>query len=85
MKRKAYLKRRIALTVFFVAAALSALVALSCLVLLVVLLPNNRLLAGVVIASTLAFSLILAFFLSRVLAKRLVLPLAFLRPDHKFT
>ena len=75
MKRKAYLKRRIALTVFFVAAALSALVALSCLLLLTVLLPDDRFFASAVIASVLAFSLILAFFLSRTLAKRLVLPL----------
>lgn len=75
MKRKAYLRKRIALTVFFVAASISALVALTAFLLLVFLLPEDRLLPCLGVALAFAAALLMAFLLSRILAKRLVLPL----------
>ena len=75
MKRKVYLRKRIALTVFFVTAALSALVAVTALLLLLLLLPDARLWASAAVAASFALSLLLALLFSRVFAKRLVLPL----------
>ena len=75
MKRKACLRKRIALSVFFVAAGLASLSAAAALSLSLFLLPDGRLWACAAMASLLVFSLLVAFLLSRTLARRLVLPI----------
>lgn len=76
MKKKVFLRKRITLAVFLVAAVLSALLSLAALAALLLLLPDDRLLVSVSVAALFSCSLLLALLLSRSIAKRMVMPLA---------